>query len=78
LKRLKIIWNRSKHFDEDLANKLVADISAPVWLTNDKISCTKTSLGFDELHSSLADMLSELRFVAEELPRKLIEMRNQG
>jgi hypothetical protein len=78
LKRLKLIWNRSKHFDDDLAKKRAGDISAPVWLTNDKIYCINTSLGFDELHSFLVDMLSELRFVAEELPRKAIDLRQHS
>jgi hypothetical protein len=57
--RLRLIWNRSKHFDEDLKNpnKTDADITAPVWLTNQGISSTRASVTFDELHSLLSDLL---------------------
>ncbi len=62
---LRRIWNRSKHFDEDLVdpNKTDADITAPVWLTNHGISSTETSVTFDELHS----LLSDLRKIFESL-----------
>jgi hypothetical protein len=55
--RLKLIWNRSKHFDEDLVDRKIADaeITAPVWLTNHGISSTEASVTFDELHSHKAE-----------------------
>jgi hypothetical protein len=38
--RLRKIWNRSKHFDEDVIDHKVssAEITAPVWLTNHGIT----------------------------------------
>jgi hypothetical protein len=59
---LRLIWNRSKHFDEDLINpnKTDADITAPVWLTNYGMSSTRASVTFDELHSLLSRRLRRL------------------
>jgi hypothetical protein len=56
---LRLIWNRSKHFDEDLIipNKTDADITAPVWRTNHGMSSTRASVTFNELHSLLSDLL---------------------
>jgi hypothetical protein len=58
--RLRKICNRSKHFDEDLVDLKIADaeITAPVWLTNNEISSTKASVTFGELHSVLTELLA--------------------
>lgn len=74
--RLKLIWNRAKHFDDDIEkrkNNTTEDITAPVWLTNDGIECTRATVTFDELHAVLLELLSGLRFYAEELPAKYQE-----
>jgi hypothetical protein len=65
--RLRKICNRSKHFDEDLVDKKIpdADITAPVWLTNNGISSTKASVTFDELHSVLTELLAIFKSLAE-------------
>jgi hypothetical protein len=64
--RMKKIWNRSKHFDEDLVAPTVGDaaITAPVWLTNVKISCREASITFEELHSFLSELLALLKGAA--------------
>jgi hypothetical protein len=54
--RIRKIWNRSKHFDEDLADPK-ADLSAPVWLTNTTIESTAGKVTFEELRSVLIDLL---------------------
>jgi len=71
--RLKAIWNRSKHFDEDLAGGKAAkaDITAPVWITNTGVSCARASITFDELHGCLQDLYSAWTFFAEELAAKV-------
>ena len=58
--RLRLIANRSKHFDEDLIDTKItnSDITAPVWLTNNDICCTKASVSYLKLHSLLNDLLS--------------------
>lgn len=58
--RLRKIWNRSKHFDEDLVDPDIAntDISAPVWLTNKGICCIEAEITFEELHGFLGDLLN--------------------
>jgi hypothetical protein len=70
--RLRKIWNRSKHFDEDVINPAVsnAEITAPVWLTNQGVSSTTASVSFDELHSVLIDLRDSLKFLAEDLPNR--------
>jgi hypothetical protein len=70
--RLIRIWNRSKHFDEDIVAKKLAnaDITAPVWLTNEGISSEKASVTFDELHSVLSSLLDALRFFAVDFPKR--------
>jgi hypothetical protein len=55
--KIRKIWNRSKHFDEDLAKPNVG-LVAPVWLTNTGVaSATTATLTFDELHSVLSELL---------------------
>jgi hypothetical protein len=58
--RLRRIFNRSKHFDEDLVNRKIANakITAPVWLTNQGISSANENITFGELHSLLNDLLN--------------------
>jgi hypothetical protein len=70
--RLRKIWNRSKHFDEDIIDSKIssAEITAPVWLTNQGLSPTTASVSFDELHSVLIDLREALKFLAEDLPNK--------
>jgi hypothetical protein len=65
-KRLTLIWNRSKHFDEDIGNTSIAndDISAPVWLTNEKICCSKSDIDFTGLHSFLTDLHNIFEFLS--------------
>jgi hypothetical protein len=57
---LRKIWNRSKHFDEDLEDSDVenAGITAPVWLTNHGLSSAKANIRFVDLHSFLAELLN--------------------
>jgi hypothetical protein len=55
--KIRLIWNRSKHFDEDLKNPTV-DLISPVWLTNTAIASSRAVVTFDELHSVLTDLLS--------------------
>ena len=75
--RLKKMWNRSKHFDEDLEEPSLpsAEITAPIWVTNQGLESTSASVTFEELHSMMVDLLSALRFFAEELPRQIVEDR---
>ena len=65
-KRLRKIWNRSKHFDEDLVDPAIVntDITAPVWLTNEGISSSVASVRFEELHSFLTDLVKIFATVA--------------
>jgi hypothetical protein len=74
-RRLRLIWNRAKHFDEDLADKETpsAELTAPVWLTNTGIESTKASVSYAELHSALAALLSVLKLLSEDLPRQAVE-----
>lgn len=73
--RLKKMWNRSKHFDEDLDKPSLpsAEITAPIWVTNQGLESTSVSVTFEELHSVMVDLLSALRFFAEELPKQIVE-----
>ena len=75
--RLRRIWNRSKHFDDDLGGKRLTDaeVTAPVWLTNHGISSTKASISFVELHSLLTEPLESLKFLSEDLPNQITEGR---
>jgi hypothetical protein len=67
-KRLKLIWNRSKHFDEDILKRRVAvDFTAPVWITNTGISSTKATVSFEELHSFLSKWLGVLKGASDDL-----------
>jgi hypothetical protein len=70
--RLRKIWNRSKHFDEDVIDHKVSntEITAPVWLSNHGISATTASVSFNELHSALIELRDALKFLAEDLPKK--------
>lgn len=75
--RLKLIWNRAKHFDEDIMSPKIAaeDITAPVWLTNTGISAEKATVTWEELYSVLTAQQEALKFFADDLPRKIVEMR---
>jgi hypothetical protein len=75
--RLKKIWNRSKHFDEDVVSSKVldAEITAPVWLTNQGISSRTASVTFDELHSILGSLRDALKFFAEDMPNRYIALQ---
>jgi hypothetical protein len=67
VERLRRIFNRSKHFDEDLVDVTIADaeITAPVWLTNYGISSANASVTFEELHSLLTDLLKIFKSLSE-------------
>jgi hypothetical protein len=75
-RRLKLIWNRAKHFDEDLSSKMAAeDITAPVWLSNTGISAVPATITWVELHIVLTEQQEALKYFAEGLPNKIVEMR---
>jgi hypothetical protein len=76
--RLRLIWNRAKHFDEDIKpTKMAAeDITAPVWLTNTGISSEKATVTWGELYGVLTKQQEALKFFADDLPRKLVETRS--
>lgn len=73
--RLKRIWNRAKHFDEDIMSPRLAaeDIAAPVWLTNTGISSENAMVTWAELCSVLTEQQEALKFFAEDLPREVVE-----
>jgi hypothetical protein len=75
--RLRLIWNRSKHFDEDLVGTQVAsiDITAPVWLTNNGIESTAAVISHTELRAALADLLTDLKFFSEDFPKQVADRR---
>lgn len=75
--RIIKLWNRSKHFDEDLEGCSLADkdIIAPVWLTNDGIECIDAFVPFTEFRTVLLDLLDGLKFFAEVLPQQHTEDR---
>jgi hypothetical protein len=75
--RLKLIWNRAKHFDEDImSSKMAAEnITAPVWLTNTGISAETATVTWAELHSVLTEQQEALKFFAEDLPHKVVDAR---
>jgi hypothetical protein len=77
--RLRKIWNRSKHFDEDLMDPRIGstEITAPVWLTNQGISSTAASVSFDELHAVLTDLRGSLKFLAEDFPNKFAALQKE-
>ena len=77
--RLRAIWNRATHFDEDLVNykRTDAEITAPVWLTDHGLSSVRASVTFDELHSFLTSLLDALKFLSEDLPRQVIARRQK-
>ncbi|WP_200291384.1 hypothetical protein [Rhodospirillum rubrum] len=91
--RLKDIWNRAKHFDEDIAgDKIANDLIAPVWLTNTGISATERppknpmerppknsiqTVTWEELHKIITEQQTYLRFLAIDLPNKFAEEINQ-
>lgn len=55
--RLRDLNNRIKHFDEDIAKSIRDGLKAParaIWLTDEAIACTRSSL----LYAELADVLS--------------------
>lgn len=76
--RVKKIWNRAKHFDEDIVSpdRGAENITAPVWLTNTGISSETATVTWLELHSVLTEQQEALKFFAEDLPTKAVEMRN--
>ncbi len=76
-RRLKLIWNRAKHFDEDIMSPKMAaeDITAPVWLTNTGISAETATVTWLEIHSVLTEQQEALKFFAEDLPNQFIEKR---
>jgi hypothetical protein len=76
-RRLKLIWNRAKHFDEDIVcpKRAAEDITAPVWLANTGISAETATITWVELHSVLTEQQEALKFFAEALPNKFIEMQ---
>lgn len=81
--RLRKIWNRSKHFDEDIMshNTAAADIVAPVWLTNTGISSEKVTVSWEELCSVLTKQHDALKFFCEDAPRNFVKKQrptNQG
>jgi hypothetical protein len=76
-RRLKLIWNRAKHFDEDIMSPTIGaeDITAPVWLTNTGISAETATVTWVEIHGVLTEQQEALKFLAEDLPRKVVETR---
>lgn len=79
-RRLKQIWNRAKHFDEDIMPPRMApeNITAPVWLTNTGISSQKATVTWMELYNALAEQQRTLKFLGEDLPHKVVELRKRA
>jgi hypothetical protein len=56
-----------------------AEITAPVWLTNDGISSVTATITFNELHSVLTDLLAVLKSLSEDIPNQLAgKLKAQG
>jgi hypothetical protein len=77
--RLRLIYNRIKHFDEDVdesakARKVVP--LAPTWITNDGFESNDTSLLFSELADVLKNLISLAKVFAEDLPKREVDRRN--
>jgi hypothetical protein len=65
LSKLRMIWARSKHFNDDLMKENITktNITAPVWITNVGIACTDGSVTFIELHTTLTHLLTIVKKV---------------
>lgn len=70
MQRVYKLWNRSKHFDEDLTNPrnpgwAAPEIIAPIWLTNYGVSSANGSLTFQELHSFVTELRTVFELIAK-------------
>ena len=71
---LRALYNRIKHFDEDIAHKGM-NLLSPIWLTNTSIKCIKCELAFDEMTVVLDTLTDISKFVAVEAPRMIRDGR---
>lgn len=78
--RLKCIWNRAKHFDEDIAStkRAAEDITAPVWLTNTGLSAETAVVTWKELHTVLSEHQKALKFLAEDMPQEFAKRQKDA
>jgi hypothetical protein len=68
--RLKEIYNRSKHFDEDIAEAKTPSemLPSPVWVTNLGIKCSTAEVSFQELIEIFNEVSSSAKWLSEEAP----------
>lgn len=67
--------NRFKHFDEDVADGLIQNQPAPVWITNTGLRCREKSSGnlVDLSFVEIAELLEQLRSKAKFLASDVYE-----
>lgn len=67
--RLRLLSNRIKHFDEDVAKAAKAGqppTGAPIWLTNDTIVCSSADLKYVDLAEFLESHVTDANKFCEE------------
>jgi hypothetical protein len=81
LQRLHALHSRAKHADEAIERgEFVEDSPLCVWLTNDGLRSTETSLSYDEIADILRDLVQWASAVQDPLTmhEKLQSIKEQG
>lgn len=78
--RLRLLNNRIKHFDEDVEEAADGNGTeiplAPIWITDTGLESKTAALEFTELAGILTDRSADAKTLAEDIFRKVAELRN--
>jgi hypothetical protein len=76
--RLRILFNRVKHFDEDIDTLEPTStdmLLRPLWLTNDGLECKQGVLSFAEFLELIIAAFDDAKYFAVELPQQIQQRR---
>ncbi len=57
------IYNRIKHFDEDLIKPNTENLSVPLWISDEGIHCSKASVSWPDLVAMLLELRKTCEFL---------------
>lgn len=83
LEKMRLVYNRIKHFDEDVDRALLKGTSppvAPIWFSNDAVESDKAAVTFEEIASILRKLHQIIDLLVKTVPagiRERIDRSNE-
>lgn len=79
--KLKKIYNRIKHYDEDIysskENEMESIPATPIWIDNNEISCQTARLSLSDYVEVINSSIEHSKHISEEIPELIVKKRKE-